>query len=198
MEALPQLVVYFTLYSFVGWIWEVFYVHFITGKWINRGFLRGPYLPFYGFGALVAIAFVVPLPVGIAEKFVICALFATVVEYFVHFMLEKVFSMELWDYRDLPFNIHGRVCLFASLAFAAMALLAAEVVHPTIVGVVQVIPPPMLAGLALFFSVAMILDLINTVILTTTPRRKSIGHRLLFNGGYDAIGEGIKNLFSLK
>ena len=47
------LVLAFLFYigSSVGWILELFYRRIVsTKKWINPGFLTGPYLPIYGIG----------------------------------------------------------------------------------------------------------------------------------------------------
>ena len=46
----------FLIYSFCGWAIEVIGKLIEKKKFINRGFLIGPYCPIYGFGAL-AITF---------------------------------------------------------------------------------------------------------------------------------------------
>ena len=51
---------FFYLYSFLGWLWESGYVSFRQGRWVNRGFLRGPILPLYGFGALALLSLLLP------------------------------------------------------------------------------------------------------------------------------------------
>ena len=43
----------FFLYCVIGYIAEVIFVYVGDKKWVNRGFLIGPYLPIYGFGALL-------------------------------------------------------------------------------------------------------------------------------------------------
>ena len=52
---------YFFIYSFLGWCLEVCYAALNTGKFINRGFLNGPYCPIYGVGVVIIILFVFPL-----------------------------------------------------------------------------------------------------------------------------------------
>ena len=36
---------FFYFYCFLGWIWETCYVSVLKAKWVNRGFMRGPFLP---------------------------------------------------------------------------------------------------------------------------------------------------------
>ena len=43
---------YFLIYSFLGWCVEVCYATLNTKKFINRGFLNGPYCPIYGVGVM--------------------------------------------------------------------------------------------------------------------------------------------------
>ena len=44
----------FVVGSLIGWIIELFFRRFVSQKkWMNPGFLTGPYLPIYGFGVLV-------------------------------------------------------------------------------------------------------------------------------------------------
>ena len=50
---LSYLFIIFIIYSMIGWIVEVINVYFYDRKFINRGFLMGPYCPIYGVGALL-------------------------------------------------------------------------------------------------------------------------------------------------
>lgn len=54
---LAQWVLYFFIYSFLGWVWESCLVSVQQHRWVNRGFLNGPFLPIYGFGAVAILLF---------------------------------------------------------------------------------------------------------------------------------------------
>ena len=130
----------FIIYSFLGWIWECTYCTYKEHKWQNRGFLYGPVVPIYGAGAVTArIVFTkIPALTGLAEAssntlagtsfssdtvipvlklFLICALGSAVLEYGTSYVLEKRFHARWWDYRDMPLNLNGRICLPATLLF---------------------------------------------------------------------------------
>ena len=50
MNMFLTLAFLFFIGSVIGWILELFYRRMISSKkWINPGFLVGPYLPLYGF-----------------------------------------------------------------------------------------------------------------------------------------------------
>ena len=50
-----ELILYFFLYSFFGWLCECIYCSIPAHTFINRGFLAGPYCPIYGCGALAVL-----------------------------------------------------------------------------------------------------------------------------------------------
>ena len=45
----------FYLSSFLGYIIEVLWCYSASKKFVNRGFLCGPVIPIYGFGALLIL-----------------------------------------------------------------------------------------------------------------------------------------------
>lgn len=45
----------FLFYSFLGWICETTFCSIAARKFINRGFLSGPFCPIYGFGAMIIL-----------------------------------------------------------------------------------------------------------------------------------------------
>ena len=49
------LIIFFFIYSFLGWLMEVILTIFKEKKFINRGFLIGPYCPIYGWGCILII-----------------------------------------------------------------------------------------------------------------------------------------------
>ena len=54
MQIFLQFTFLFFLGAIAGWVLELFFRRFkkenIDRKWVNPGFLNGPYLPIYGFG----------------------------------------------------------------------------------------------------------------------------------------------------
>lgn len=53
MEYFLQQFAIFLFYSFLGWVCETVFCSLAARKFINRGFLSGPFCPIYGFGALL-------------------------------------------------------------------------------------------------------------------------------------------------
>lgn len=59
--SLTQWLSFFFLYCFLGWIWECLYVSAYKKEWVNRGFLYGPLIPIYGYGAVVGLLLTFPV-----------------------------------------------------------------------------------------------------------------------------------------
>ena len=52
-----EFILLFVVYAFIGWLWEVLISFIQYRRFINRGFLIGPYIPIYGFGGQIATLF---------------------------------------------------------------------------------------------------------------------------------------------
>ena len=55
-----QWLFFFFFYSFFGWCFESTYVSLHEKRFVNRGFIRGPFLPLYGTGALMMLIVSMP------------------------------------------------------------------------------------------------------------------------------------------
>ena len=53
--ALAALWTMFFLYSVCGWVIESTYCSIPARRFVNRGFLNGPYIPIYGIGSMIAV-----------------------------------------------------------------------------------------------------------------------------------------------
>ncbi len=99
----------FILFSIAGWILEVVFHAISSGKFINRGFLNGPWCPIYGIG-VVGFKYLLTIipdnkPMHPIEIFIIGAILCTILEYIVGFVLDKIYKQKWWDYSKEPFNI---------------------------------------------------------------------------------------------
>lgn len=144
--SISQWVLFFMWYCFVGWIWESCYVSVVKGfkakqwKWINRGFLHGPFLPIYGSAAVVILIATIPVKDNVWLVYLGAALAATMLELVTGTAMEKLFKVKYWDYSDLPLNFHGHICLFVSLFWGLLGILMTEVVHVPVERLVMKIP----------------------------------------------------------
>ncbi len=123
---------YFIVFSMVGYVCEVIYCSIPAKRFINRGFLQGPYLPVYGFGGLAVHLLLLPIAHAPLLVFLLGMLITSVIEYSAGFLLEILFHTRLWDYSGHRFHIRGRVCLKNSLLFGLLAMASLYLLHPMI------------------------------------------------------------------
>lgn len=128
---LVEPVYFFPLYAFLGWTLELSYRSVRNGRLINPGFLKGPFLPLYGTGAgILILASPWISPFHPALQFLAFMLLTTFIEYITGYFFEKIYGVKLWDYYDQTFNLHGRVSLTYSLAWAGLSMVFVHFLHP--------------------------------------------------------------------
>lgn len=126
---LAQWLLFFFIYCFFGWIWESCYVSAKKRRWVNRGFLHGPLIPIYGFGAVTVLFVVIPVREHLVLVYFLGMAAATLLEYATGAVMERLFKVRYWDYSDKPMNLHGYICLVSSLAWGAFSVLLIHVIH---------------------------------------------------------------------
>jgi uncharacterized membrane protein len=146
MKMLPEKLLtyflYFSVMAFAGWIIETAYRSYNEKKFVNAGFLSGPFLPIYGFGAVIITSINIEV-----QKFpeilswIITLLSPTVLEYFGSWIMEKIFKLKLWDYKDERLNINGRICLKFSVIWAFFAVMHILIIQPRIFKRIMVLGP---------------------------------------------------------
>ena len=136
MNVFLALAFLFFIGSMGGWVLELFYRRIISkGKWINPGFLVGPYLPLYGFGLCT---FYLLSHIQLPGPLVILIMTATVtlIEYVAGIIFIKGMGVKLWDYSNNWGNIKGLICPLYMLIWAILGIIYYYFVHESILGVV--------------------------------------------------------------
>lgn len=155
---LEQWLLFFFFYCFCGWIWECCYVSFKKKQWVNRGFMHGPFLPLYGSGAITILFLTLPVRDSYLLIFLLGMIGATVLEYFTGIAMEKLFHMRYWDYRDMPLNVRGYICLPSSLLWGVFSIFLVRVIHRPVEGVVLAVPETLTDIMALTLAVIVAVD----------------------------------------
>ena len=136
----------FIIFSTIGWLWETPWVSIRTKKYVNRGFLHGPYIPIYGF-AIVTVVLSMGIFNGIHNssvflillQIIYIGLVTAVWEFFTSYILEKIFHTRWWDYSSHKFNFQGRISLHVSFFFAISGYLVWRFINPVFVSLFDII-----------------------------------------------------------
>lgn len=158
-----ELILYFTIYSFLGWLSETIYCFIIDKKFTYRGFLYGPVCPIYGFGAIIVLVALDGVKDNILFVFLGGMILASILEYITSYVLEKLFHMKWWDYSNYKFNINGRVCLLNSTLFGLLSVFIVEVLQPFIKDILTSFSSSLVYSLSGIIAIIFIVDLTFTV-----------------------------------
>ena len=155
-----ELFLWFLIFSYVGWQWEVILYYRDLHRFVNSGFLNGPYCPIYGVGALAFILTTNQIPDPLLRGLVGGAI-ACILEYVTSFTLEKLFHARWWDYSNRPLNLNGRICLYGFLLFGIVAAGMPYIAQP-IQALTGAIPEPARTILSALLMVVFVMDIAAT------------------------------------
>lgn len=160
---ISYLFMMFLAYSLIGWLWETSYCSIKHGHFINRGFLRGPLCPVYGFGGLLIMYLLEPWAHTWLPLFFASMVIVSILEYFTGWLLESLFHTRWWDYSKEKFNLHGRIYLGGAICFGIMGTVITHFVHPWLEAKILSIPLQTARLVAWILFAVFLLDLLTTI-----------------------------------
>lgn len=150
----------FFVASIIGWIYEMIFYKVTENILENRGFLYGPYVPVYGFGAILIVLLLKRFKKNPLILFVGMALVTGILELIVGEFMVAIWHKRWWDYTGLFLNIDGQVCLRSVLSFAIGGLGLIYLIEPYINKFNEKISNKSKKALCIAIIAIMIIDLI--------------------------------------
>lgn len=174
MENAAQLLWLFFIYSFMGWVTEVVLKYFQYKRFINRGFLIGPYCPIYGTGAVIVTLggrLLAPVGRSLGMSFLIAFVLCGLLEYVTGYILEKHFHARWWDYSQKPMNLHGRVWTGNLILFGLGGVLILEVFNPRLLATAAQMEPLLFSVLLMASSLLFVADAVMSHFIMSLLKR---------------------------
>ena len=174
MENAAQLLWLFFIYSFMGWVTEVVLKYFQYKRFINRGFLIGPYCPIYGTGAVIVTLggrILAPVERSLGMSFLIAFVLCGLLEYMTSYILEKHFHARWWDYSQKPMNLHGRVWIGNLILFGIGGVLILEVFNPRFLALATAMEPLLFNSLLMALSLLFVADAVMSHFIMSLLKR---------------------------
>ena len=159
-----EIIIYFITYSFLGWVMESIFRSISEKKIINTGFLKGPFCPIYGVGAIIMLLFLKRFSDNLAVLFVVSVVVLTIWEYLVGVLLEKLFHTKYWDYSNNKFNFQGRICLTNSIFWGILGVVFVKYIHPAIENLIEKIDVRILIFVYSILGIVILVDTISSII----------------------------------
>ncbi len=144
----------FIVYAILGWIMEVS-CQFVTCKrFINRGFMVGPWCPIYGVGSISLVLLLDNYKNNPFVLFFMAIIICSFIEYSISYIMEKLFNARWWDYSNKKLNINGRICVDTMIPFGILGVLVVYFINPFINSILTKFPINVLN--ILFYSLLII------------------------------------------
>ena len=153
-----EWLIFFCFFFVFGWCFESAYVSLVSRRPVNRGFLKGPWLPLYGSGAVVVLWLTLPFRTYPFMVYLVGALGATAMEYVTGEAMVHLFKVRYWDYSNQKFQYKGHICLSSSVVWGFLSLLMVYVVHERVALLVFRIPGEIRSVLAFTVAICMACD----------------------------------------
>lgn len=140
--AIKVVLIFFTG-ALLGWVTELFFRRFAHKKWINPGFLVGPWLPLYGLGLLglygassIDLSFIQSVVLQKVVLILALTVVMTLLEYITGLIFIKGLKVKLWDYSDRKGNIQGIICPLFTFFWGLIGAIYSLFLHSYVSGVV--------------------------------------------------------------
>ncbi len=161
----------FIIYAMIGWCIEIINGLIQTKKFVNRGFLIGPYCPIYGVGGILITLLlskyyddpIVLFFMGIA----VCG----ILEYLTSYIMEKFFKARWWDYSKRKFNINGRICLETIIPFGLLGCFIIYISNPFFINLINKMNKNTINIIAIVLLVIFITDFIISFFIISRLRK---------------------------
>ena len=126
-----KLLIYFILFSVVGFLLETIYAIFTKGMLESRkSFLYGPFCAIYGIAAVFMIIVLNSKTKNVFKVYFYGTIIGLFIEYTFSLFGEIIFHARWWDYSNNFGNINGRICLFYAVIWGLLSLILMYMIYP--------------------------------------------------------------------
>ena len=158
-----RLLAYFVIYSFLGFVVETIFGMLTKGVIESRkSCFYCPFCCIYGLGAAIMIPGLKKFKRSNWTLFIAGAIEGSVIEYVVGWIGEVIFQIKWWDYSNMPFNIHGRICILFSVFWGLLALVLIRLINPYIEILIDKIPKKIFNVTTIILTIFLLFDLLFT------------------------------------
>lgn len=159
----PQLLFMFFIFCNIGWVQESIIESLYHKRLINRGFLKGPYIPIYGVGGMTMLLMCMPFRDNGLAVYFVGLISCTALEYFVGWLMETLFHKQFWDYSMLRFTFKNRISLLSSLFWGLLSLFMVYILYGIIDVIVNSFDPKLILAYDIAMMIAMSVDTVISI-----------------------------------
>ena len=172
MQFLLDLLWYFVIFSFFGWVASSFRSLLLEKKFSNNGFLTSPFCPMYGFSAVICYTALKPFENSKLILFIGSTLILSALMVVVGVLVEKTLKFKPWDFSSSKFSIGNYITFPYALFLGLLGMLLVGLIIPVLRTAVEAIPFWVSLILVLCFCGIIAIDYIFSMITTIRLLRR--------------------------
>lgn len=172
MQFLLDLLWYFVIFSFFGWVASSFRSLLLEKKFSNNGFLTSPFCPMYGFSAVICYAALKPFENSKLILFIGSTLILSALMVVVGVLVEKTLKFKPWDFSSSKFSIGNYITFPYALFLGLLGMLLVGLIIPVLRTAVEAIPFWVSLILVLCFCGIIVIDYVFSMITTIRLLRR--------------------------
>lgn len=172
MQFLLDLLWYFVIFSFFGWVASSFRSLLLEKKFSNNGFLTSPFCPMYGFSAVICYTALKPFENSKLILFIGSTLILSALMVVVGVLVEKTLKFKPWDFSSSKFSIGNYITFPYALFLGLLGTLLVGLIIPVLRTAVEAIPFWVSLILVLSFCGIIAIDYVFSMITTIRLLRR--------------------------
>lgn len=172
MQFLLDLLWYFVIFSFFGWVASSFRSLLLEKKFSNNGFLTSPFCPMYGFSAVICYMALKPFENSKLILFIGSTLILSALMVVVGVLVEKTLKFKPWDFSSSKFSIGNYITFPYALFLGLLGMLLVGLIIPVLRTAVEAIPFWVSLILVLCFCGIIVIDYVFSMITTVRLLRR--------------------------
>ena len=172
MQFLLDLLWYFVIFSFFGWVASSFRSLLLEKKFSNNGFLTSPFCPMYGFSAVICYTALKPFENSKLILFIGSTLILSALMVVVGVLVEKTLKFKPWDFSSSKFSIGNYITFPSALFLGLLGMLLVGLIIPVLRTAVEAIPFWVSLILVLCFCGIIVIDYVFSMITTIRLLRR--------------------------
>lgn len=172
MQFLLDLLWYFVIFSFFGWVASSFRSLLLEKKFSNNGFLTSPFCPMYGFSAVICCMALKPFENSKLILFIGSTLILSALMVVVGVLVEKTLKFKPWDFSSSKFSIGNYITFPYALFLGLLGMLLVGLIIPVLRTAVEAIPFWVSLILVLCFCGIIVIDYVFSMITTIRLLRR--------------------------
>lgn len=172
MQFLLDLLWYFVIFSFFGWVASSFRSLLLEKKFSNNGFLTSPFCPMYGFSAVICYTALKPFENSKLILFIGSTLILSALMVVVGVLVEKTLKFKPWDFSSSKFSIGNYITFPYALFLGLLGMLLVGLIIPVLRTAVEAIPFWVSLILVLSFCGIIVIDYVFSMITTIRLLRR--------------------------